>query len=151
QGNVEVIQSLMLQALQGLAYLHNQNILHGDLKPENLLVTFTSSPNLKIIDFSISHPHLINTGGTPAFLPPEKILKEKIDQRSDLYSLAVIFYQALTGVHPFERPTVQETLRAHLNYLPSSATIHRPQLDPIWAELLDSMLQKNPRFRISSA
>lgn len=147
------IQELFLQALQGLAYLHGHDIIHGDLKPDNLLVTRgpSISPLLKIIDFGISHPRLVGIGGTPAYMAPEKILKEPMDARSDLYSLATVFYGILTGENPFLRKNVLATLQAHLKFTPPSATTLRPEIDPVWSELLGLMLKKNPRQRISSA
>ena len=147
------IQAILLQAMQGLAYLHSQKILHGDLKPENLLITTGDKgpPQLKIIDFGLSHPGWSGWAGTPAFMPPEKILHEPVSPSSDLYSLGVVYYEILSGENPFLRPDVVETLRAQLHFVPPSATVKRPELDPIWGELLQLMLQKNPRHRLPSA
>ncbi|MCP5468739.1 MAG: sigma 54-interacting transcriptional regulator [Deltaproteobacteria bacterium] len=150
-------QDIFLQALRGLAYLHRQKILHGDLKPENLLIVAKEESNqqssalLKIIDFGLSLPQLALKGGTPAYMPPEKILREPVDSRSDLYSLAVIFYQVLTGKHPFARKNLHETLQAQLQHTAPSATLINPEIPPIWSQLLDRMLIKNPQERISSA
>ncbi len=147
------MRELFVQALQGLAYLHAQDVLHGDLKPENLLVTGAdrAGPQLKIIDFGISHPSLAGTGGTPPYMAPEKILKEPSDARSDLYSLAVVFYALLTGANPFLQKNVFATLRAHLHFFPPPATALRKEVDPVWSALLDRMLAKNPRQRLASA
>ncbi len=146
-------QNLFLQALQGLAYLHRHQVLHGDLKPENLLVFTTDNQELqlKLIDFGLSHPKLALSGGTPAYMAPEKILKESVDERSDLYALAVIFYQLLTGANPFVRDNLTETLQAHLQHLPSSATLLDSKIPPVWSQLLERMLVKNPQHRIYSA
>ncbi len=151
--DLAALQDLLIQSLQGLAYLHNQNVVHGDLKPENLLVTMKpdGSRLLKIIDFGISHPSLVETAGTPAYLAPEKILKEGSGTSSDLYSLGVVFFSILTGENPFVRSRVEDTLRAQLNFFPPSATTKRPELEPVWSELIEQLLQKNPRHRIDSA
>lgn len=151
--SLDVLQKLFIQALQGLAYLHSHDVIHGDIKPDNLLVTSadSNSPRLKIIDFGISHPSFVQKGGTPSYMAPEKILKEPIDSRSDLYSLAAVFYGLLAGKNPFLRPTIPETLAAHLHFVPPSATSLRPELDPVWSELLAWMLKKNPRTRVPSA
>jgi transcriptional regulator with GAF, ATPase, and Fis domain len=151
--SLEILQKIFVQALQGLAYLHSHDVIHGDIKPENLLLTSTdpSTPHLKIIDFGVSHPSFVQKGGTPAYMAPEKILKETVDSRGDLYSLAVVFYTLMTGKNPFVRSAVPETLAAHLHYLAPSATSLRPELDPLWSELIAWMLKKNPRTRIPSA
>ncbi|MDX1386080.1 MAG: tetratricopeptide repeat protein, partial [bacterium] len=151
--DLETVQKLFIQALQGLAYLHSHDVLHGDLKPDNLLVSNDNGgiPQLKIIDFGISHPSFVRLAGTPSYMAPEKILKEPIDGRSDLYSLAVVFYTLLTGKNPFLRKDVPETLRAHLTYVAPAATSQCHELDPLWSELLSWMLKKNPRYRIGSA
>jgi len=145
------VQKLFLQALQGLAYLHRQSVLHGDLSPKNLLVVEGDSgePSLKIIDFGVSRQLL--TGGTPACIAPEKILNEPVDARSDLYSLAVVFYTLFTGKNPFLRGNLPATLQAHLKFVPPAATAIRPELNPVWSRLLDWMMQKNPRHRADSA
>lgn len=151
--SLEDLQRLFVQALQGLAYLHGQEIIHGDIKPENLLISHQDpqAPRLKLIDFGLSHPGFVQRAGTPATMAPEKILKEPIDARSDLYSLAVVFFTLITGKNPFLRDRVPETLDAHLRLIPPAASSLRPQLDPVWSELLAEMLKKNPRHRIPSA
>ncbi len=153
KGKLPRLQNLFLQALQGLAYLHGQDVIHGDIKPDNLLVEEKkgSEPLLKMIDFGISHPEWVGTAGTPGYLAPEKILKMGSDARADLYSLGVVFYDALTGKDPFLRPSPGETLQAQLNFFPPAATTLRPEIDPVLSELLEAMLKKNPRLRIASA
>lgn len=147
------LQELFVQALQGLAYLHNHDVLHGDLKAGNLLIHQANSPKptLKMIDFGISHPQLVQTAGTPATMAPEKILREVTDARSDLYSLAVVFYSLMTGENPFLRDELAKTLQAHLHFVPPPATQKQPQLAPFWSELFTWMLKKNPRERAPSA
>jgi Nif-specific regulatory protein len=148
-----VLENLFLQALQGLAYLHSQNVVHGDIKPDNLLVTRLADrrPHLKMIDFGISHPEWAGMGGTPAYIAPEKILKMGSDAKSDLYSLGAVFFQTLTGKNPFLRDQAAATVQAQLNYVPPAVTSLRPEIDPVWSELITAMLQKNPRRRIASA
>lgn len=153
--SVEQLKELFLQSLQGLAYLHEQNILHGDLKSGNLLVVKNNKSTnknlqLKIIDFGIAHPQLQH-GGTPPYLPPEKILKQSVDERSDLYSLAVSFYEAFTGKNPFLGKSVLATLRYQLKKIPPQLTALHPEVDPVLSELLAKMMEKNPRDRPANA
>lgn len=147
------LQNLFVQALQALAYLHSHAVIHGDLKSDNLLIHQgdQEKPLLKLIDFGISHPQWVQFAGTPATLAPEKILREAADGRSDLYSLAVVFYTLITGTNPFLRPEARDTLQAQLHFIPPPATNQRPALAPFWSELLQWMLKKNPRERAPSA
>lgn len=149
----EQVRDILIQALQGLAYLHSHDVLHGDLKPENLfLVSNDDGPaQLKLIDFGISRPDLAKSGGTPPYVAPEKILKEDVDARSDLYSLAVTCYSMLAGKNPFHRQNIFATYRAQLHFLPPSIATLRPEVEPAFSALLDSMLAKNPRQRPASA
>ena len=131
------LEPLFLQALSGLSYLHAQNILHGDLKPQNLLVIQQDGkPILKIIDFGISHPQFVQKGGTPATLSPEKILKEPVDSRSDLYAIGVIFYTILTKKNPFLRDNVPKTLTSHLSFVPPPLTSVAPSLPPLSSKII---------------
>ena len=146
------LEPLFLQALSGLSYLHAQNILHGDLKPQNLLVIQQDGkPILKIIDFGISHPQFVQKGGTPATLSPEKILKEPVDSRSDLYAIGVIFYTILTKKNPFLRDNVPKTLTSHLSFVPPPLTSVAPSVPPLWSKIIERLLQKNPNNRFMSA
>lgn len=153
QISLEQLKSLFVQSLQGLAYLHEEKILHGDLKPSNLLVEQKDggSVQLKIIDFGISHPEWVKRGGTPSFMPPEKILRQTVDERSDLYALGVTFYEVLSGHNPFSSKNVLTTLQNQLKVQAPELTTLRPQVDPVWSALLAKMMVKNPRERISSA
>ncbi|HKX12556.1 MAG TPA: protein kinase, partial [bacterium] len=147
------VRDIFIQALQGLAYLHAHDVLHGDLKPENLFLLARpgEAPLLKLIDFGISRPDLAKAGGTPPYLAPEKILKEEVDSRSDLYSLAVTCYSLLAGQNPFLRQNIFATFKAQLHYLPPSIATLRPEVEPAFSALLDQMLAKNPRQRPASA
>jgi N-acetylneuraminic acid mutarotase len=140
-------RNLLFQIAQGLADAHAAGVIHRDLKPSNILMGPGGVP--KIADFGISKgldlTRVTSTSaliGTPAYLAPEG----PKDERSDLYSLGVIGYEILTGVVPFEGPSYQEVLLAHLrtppdlNKLPEEA---RPVL--AW------LLAKDPNARPRNA
>jgi serine/threonine protein kinase len=98
------------QVALGLAYAHEQGIVHRDIKPDNILVDRKGRP--VITDFGVAHlesSDLTRTGevlGTPHFMSPEQVKGEALDGRSDLFSLGVVFFEMLTGQRPFRGETV---------------------------------------------
>jgi serine/threonine protein kinase len=92
--------------LQGLQYSHDQNIVHRDIKPGNIM--FTAEGTVKLTDFGIAridNSNVTRTGtimGTPAYMSPEQFLGEKVDWRSDIYAVGVTLYHLLTGERPFD-------------------------------------------------
>lgn len=107
----------MRQILQGLAYLHSQNIGHFDLKPENIMLSEkVSQPNIKLIDFGLARrlekgQEYRSTSGTPQYIAPEVIKYEPLSTAADMWSIGVITYILLSGLSPFQGHTDEETLR----------------------------------------
>src|SRR5262245_53423803 len=131
-----LLETLFLQAVRGLQAIHRAGVLHGDLKGSNLLVVSEASgPAVKIIDLGLSDPRFPFTAGTPATMAPEKILKDPVDERSDLYSLGVLFYELFTGERPFARGSAKETYQAHLTYRPPHITLKNPKVHVFWYEI----------------
>jgi serine/threonine protein kinase len=110
---IDGILHMAVQLAEALAFIHSRGICHRDLKPSNVLLTPDGRPML--LDFNLALHKRLSGGqvaGTPAYMPPEQLLALDpdnrsdlpclIDERSDLYSLGVILYELLTGVHPFE-------------------------------------------------
>jgi serine/threonine protein kinase len=95
-------EPIFTQILQGLAELESCGIVHGDIKPANILVTeIEKTPSAKILDFGMAHlKQKALFGGTPSTMAPEVILHQNSDHRSDLYSLGVTFYTCLSGKNP---------------------------------------------------
>jgi serine/threonine-protein kinase len=98
--------AVVAQAVAGLGYAHRMGVIHRDIKPSNLMVT--DEGVLKIMDFGVARvrgsQQLTRTGefyGTVAYASPEQIRGEPVDERADLYSLAVVLYRMLAGVVPF--------------------------------------------------
>jgi eukaryotic-like serine/threonine-protein kinase len=98
------------QVALGLAYAHEQGVVHRDIKPDNILVDREGRP--VITDFGVAHlesSDLTRTGevlGTPHFMSPEQVKGEPLDGRSDLFSLGVVLFEMLTGQRPFRGDTI---------------------------------------------
>ncbi|WP_224362321.1 serine/threonine protein kinase [Hyalangium versicolor] len=117
--------NILEQAGRGLAHAHEQNAVHRDLKPHNIMVQQLDGKDfVKVLDFGLvkaleqdEEDQLTSTGqvlGTPQYMPPEQAGGELVDQRSDLYSLTGVLFFCLTGTSPFGANTVRKALTAAL-------------------------------------
>jgi serine/threonine protein kinase len=123
----------------GLQVAHDLGILHRDLKPENIMIVTRppdGSEQAVVIDFSLANgpevPALTVPGkivGTPEFMSPEQLRGERLDARSDVYSLAFTAYEMLTGQLPFEGRTAHEIMVARLKGDAIPIRVKRPDLD----------------------
>jgi hypothetical protein len=121
-----LVASIGADCADALAYAHDQGIIHRDVKPANILFSVSSSP--KLVDFGIakaafSGGDLTETGnilGTVKYLSPEQVAGEEPDGRSDVYSLGVVLYEAVTGRLPFQKETDLATAMARLESDPPS-------------------------------
>jgi serine/threonine-protein kinase len=104
-----------------MAVAHQVGIIHRDLKPANLLIN--DEGLLKIVDFGVAaaagggDTNLTKTGyviGSPKYMAPEQILGKKVDQRADIYSLGVIFYEMLTGTPPYTKGDHMAVMYQHV-------------------------------------
>ncbi len=113
-----------LQIASGLAKAHSHRIIHRDLKPANVIVT--TDGVVKILDFGLAKLGSLNitpqgtTLGTPAYMSPEQVLQEKVDERTDIWSLGVVLYEALTGKLPFDGTYHQALAFSIVNEDPTS-------------------------------
>jgi serine/threonine-protein kinase len=104
------------QALEGIDFIHATGVLHRDIKPDNILLI--NEKEIRLADFGlallpgdeIDLEELQNGVGSLAYIPPELLEGASYDSRSDLYSLGVCFYEALSGTHPFEHAPLSEQL-----------------------------------------
>jgi len=120
---VEIIN----QACMAIGEAHLNNIIHRDIKPDNIIVNAASNFKVKVLDFGIAKlrddtvGNLTQTGsilGTPHYMSPEQCLGEEIDHRSDIYSLGIVLYEMLTGSVPFRSPTPAAVVVQHVNQPP---------------------------------
>jgi serine/threonine protein kinase len=148
---------LMIAALQGLEYLHSLGIIHRDIKPANILID--SVDNLKLADFGVARdpelPGITATGwqpGSPAYMAPERLHGYPASARSDLYSLGVLMHLAITGSLPRGTKCSSHdfvTLRLSVDPLP--ITFVEAGLHPELAQVIDSLLNRDPELRPDSA
>ncbi len=149
---------------KGLSDAHRAGLVHRDLKPGNIHLgtdSRTNKPTVKIIDFGLARPvdrkvEMTKSGvmlGTPAYMSLEQARGEKVDHRTDLYSLGVILYQLATGKLPYSNTSNVMAILAELATaapLPSVA-LGAPDLPPSLVELVDRLLAKDASLRPASA
>lgn len=106
--------NIILQICSGLEYAHKMGVVHRDVKPANVMILGTGK--IKLMDFGIAHmasSDMTRTGmiiGTPDYMSPEQVMGKKIDNRSDIFSTGVIFYEMMTGKKPFTSDSVTSIL-----------------------------------------
>lgn len=136
--------------VSGLMYLHSHNIIHGDIKPDNLLVSATGT--VKIGDFSVSQAfeddddELRRSPGTPVFTAPECCLGLTYRGRAaDTWAVGVTLYCMILGKYPFLGDTLQETY----DKIVTDPLCLPPDLNPLLKDLLEGLLSKDPSQRMS--
>jgi Nif-specific regulatory protein len=147
--------ALTAMVLDTLRYLHSIGKVHGDLKPDSILVyEWAGGVDIKLVDGGFEYgkgsklPMLV---GTPRYLAPEVVRSLPGDGRSDLYSLGVVLYEVLTDTCPFGAREMKETLARQLEYVPTDPTGIKPDLAPAWDEFLGRLLKKEPGLRYQTA
>jgi serine/threonine-protein kinase len=166
--SVERAVNVLIQVCGALQEAHTMGIVHRDLKPENIFLCrqgeFTDYP--KVLDFGLAKVterqmrpgsiQLTQEGmvfGTPEFMSPEQAQGKTLDARSDIYSLAVILYEAITGKLPFEARTPMEYIQKHVVAAPIPLAERAPDRtfpDSLW-ETLRTAMAKAPEDRYQSA
>jgi serine/threonine protein kinase len=125
----DAVVDIIAQVADGLWFAHQQNIVHRDVKPSNIMVL--RGGIAKITDFGIAR--LPNSAvktmtglilGSPRYMSPEQVIGKTIDNRSDIFSLGVVLYEALTGVAPFDGDNVNAIMYATVNTTPAAPSQH---------------------------
>jgi serine/threonine protein kinase len=143
---------------------HQLGIVHRDLKPDNIMIDERpdGSTGVKVVDFGIAMLQDLNAGssrltgtgmvvGTANYMSPEHCRGQEVDARSDIYSLAIVLYEMLTGRVPFEAPIPSAVIVAHVSDPPPPPTVFRPDLSPAVERVLLDGLAKRPDDRPQSA
>jgi len=164
---IATIETALLQALRALEYLGNHQLLHLDIKPQNLLLRKNENDiNLALIDFGLATFRSPDRpGGTANYMPPELISKRlelgepyvTPDSRSDLYSLGVTFYYCLTGVQPFCAITkdgrhidIMATLKNHFQIKPPPPSTIREDIPSYLDRIVMKLMAESPEDRFVS-
>jgi serine/threonine-protein kinase len=152
---------ILLEVAHALAYAHERNVVHRDIKPDNILIQ-AGDGRVLVTDFGIARAvteggdsRLTATGmaiGTPAYMSPEQSTGDRqIDGRSDLYSLGVVGYQMLVGDPPFEASSTPAMLVKHLSERPEPIIARRRGIPPDLERAVMLLLEKDPDLRFPSA
>ncbi len=153
---IEQVRTLGLQIAEGLQAAHSKGIVHRDIKPDNLLLT--RDGQIKIMDFGVAKLSnglgMTRTGttvGTLAYMSPEQLVADDVDNRSDLWSFGVVLYEMLTGELPFRRGSEPAVIYEILNREPIPVETYRSDVPPTLRAVITQLLQKDAAARPSSA
>ncbi len=150
---VDRIVGIAAQTCRGLQAAHEQGLIHRDLKPSNIFVM--DDDTVKIIDFGVVHlagmDSVKGIKGTLQYMAPEQIEMKPTSAASDIFSLGVVCYQALTGRKPFARKTEAETVDAVRRHIPPPVCELNPLVSQLVSRVIHKAMAKDPWHRFSTA
>ncbi|MFH1137800.1 MAG: serine/threonine-protein kinase, partial [Pseudomonadota bacterium] len=149
------VLSIVFQVATALDYAHAMGVVHRDVKPANIMLL----PNgaAKVTDFGVARAMATSstkTGvvkGTPFYMSPEQIMGKKVDGRSDIFSLGVVFYQLLTGALPFASDDLAGLIRLITTRNPEPPTKHNPGIPRALVQIIAKAMAKDPEKRYGRA
>jgi serine/threonine protein kinase len=154
--------SILLQIAEALEEAHEQGVIHRDLKPANVMIT--PKGQAKVLDFglakllaAVATDPTVSMGetrgiiGTPLYMSPEQAQGKKLDARTDLWSLGVIYYETLTGRAPFRADSGLAVLRAITDNAPVPIRQLRPDAPALAVKIVSRSMEKDPAGRYQSA
>ena len=151
------LKDAMLQLCEALAYIHGYGLIHRDLKPSNVMVD--EDRTVRLMDFGLAK-YISDDGavtadgrlvGTFRYMAPEQILGEKLDTRTDLYSLGVILYELLAGRPPFEARTPYELWQKVLETEATPIGTLNSRSDRVLSRVAHRLIRKEPDDRFQTA
>jgi len=150
------VHDIILKVADALEYAHQQNIVHRDIKPGNIIYN-PSNGGVKVTDFGIAKivdDSKTKTGsvmGSPLYMSPEQLMGKKVSGSSDVYSLGATFYQLLTGSPPFDGDSLATLTYKIINQKHSTIKSLRADIPASTTRIINKALQKDPEKRFSSA
>ncbi len=151
---MEEAVSFAIRLCDALNYMHQKNVVHRDLKPQNIMICDDGS--LRIMDFGIAKAggmrRITFTGfspamGTPDYMAPEQVKGRRGDERTDIYSLGAILYEMVTGSTPFEGPNPFAIMQARITGDPVAPRKLNPQISPQLEEIILHAMARDPGER----
>ena len=144
---VENVAQILIDMALALEHVHDSGYMHLDFKPENILVT--RNGNVRLVDFDLAQPkpdkpkRMSRNPGTPAYMAPEQLLRQEIDQRADIFAFGVAAYELLTYNKPFEGDSPAEILRNELSGPPAAPRDLNPDIPPALEKIILKCLQSD--------
>ena len=142
---------ILATVAEALDYVHSRAVVHRDVKPSNVLLARNGAT--KLADFGIARlgwAPITRSGeiiGSPAYMAPEQVSRGVVNARTDLYSLAVVIHETLTGIRPFRRPSLGRLLESIVADAPPRASAVNPALPTRVDSVLRRALAKRPEER----
>jgi serine/threonine-protein kinase len=149
---VPLVLHIVARVAEALAYAHSQGVVHRDIKPANVMIDLADDM-VKVTDFGIARitdSSRTRTGiilGTPSFMSPEQMAGQRVDGRSDFYSLGVMLFQLLTGSLPHQADSMAKLLYQIANERAPDVRTLRPELPEALAHVVALALEKRPEVR----
>jgi len=147
---------IVRQVAEGLAYAHERGVVHRDIKPANIMLD--AQGRAKIMDFGLARmrlaDHKTTTGmvlGTPRYMSPEQIAGQPVDARSDIFSLGIVLYEALTGTRLYTGEGIEQVQHSIMNVDPVPPTRVVPGLPAMLDFVVARALKKDPAVRYQDA
>lgn len=155
---VDVALDIVAQAAEGLAFAHSREIIHRDVKPANIMLLENDEGLVaKITDFGIARMPAsavkTMTGmvmGSPRYMSPEQVVGRNLSARSDIFSLGVVLYEALTGTAPFEADSISSIMYQTVHTAETPPSNVNPHLGPDLDAIVATALAKSPDDRFDS-
>jgi serine/threonine-protein kinase len=143
---------ILRQLGQALRQLRQKNLVHQDIKPDNIIINHEGNTKLTDLGFARSFRGNISwagvAAGTPLYISPEQAQGlPNVDGRADLYSLGATIYHAATGTPVFYSESEEELMRMHVTRRADPAISRNPKLHPDFSAILARMLEKDPQWR----
>ena len=161
RGSISVRQAaeLIAKVARTVHYAHEHGILHRDIKPGNILLDANGEPHLtdfglaRLVEHGSTVTGSLEVMGTPSYMAPEQALGNNaaVNSATDVYGLGAVLYELLTGHPPFAGGTTYETIHLLLDSEPRQPRLWNPKVDRDLSAVCLKCLEKNPRYRYSSA